>query len=286
MIEPELPRPLLWNPLPRAAEWLSRRTGKPFDVPALLDLLYQDARGPLVARQTVVKAPIPRGVHLAVVAMYGHPERDSLIEGFNHQHMAAEFGALPRGLAYVRHESLDVVPLHANQLSDLTLHGRCELAYLGHPAIGSHVEHEGVWIMPFAQAAHAVTPEVCGINGHDLYCLGELLSPNPPQIEPPPAPAAPVIDSIKSYSDLVQYRAASPRAPWNDDIRAVLFEEEARRQKVLGATGVRQKLADELGISIQRVGELIRDHKDFRRRNPFLRVAEGLRQGCDSSEKT
>ena len=190
MIEPELPRPLLWNPLPRAAAWLSKRTGRPFDVPVLLDLLYQDARGPLVARQTVVKAPIPRGVHLAVVAMYGHPERDSLTEGFNHQHMAAEFGALPRGLAYVRHESLDVVPLHANQLSELTLHGRCELSYLGHPTIGNHVEHEGVWIMPFARAAHAVTPEVCGINGHDLYCLGELLSPNPPQIEPPPAPAA------------------------------------------------------------------------------------------------
>ena len=295
MIEPELPRPLLWNPLPRAAAWLSKRTGRPFDVPALLDLLYQDARGHLVARQTVVKAPIPRGVHLAVVAMYGHPERDSLTEGFNHQHMAAEFGALPRGLAYVRHESLDVVPLHANQLSDLTLHGRCELSYLGHPAIGNHVEHEGVWIMPFAQAAHAVTPEVCGINGHDLYCLGELLSPNPPQIEPPPAPAAQepppapaaqASDSIKSYSDLVQYRAASPRAPWNDDMRAVLFEEQARRQKVLGATGVRQKLASDLGISMSRVGTLIRDHKDFRRQNPIQMVAAGLRQGCDSSEKT
>ena len=169
MTETEFPHPLLWNPLPRAADWLSKRTGKPIDVPTLLDLLIQDGMRVYPAPQTIVKAPIPRSVRLAVVAMYQHPDLDSLLEGLQHQIMTAQFGALPGGFAYVGHEWRPVTSLHVNQLRELTLYGRCELAYLGHPAIGSHVEHEGVWIMPFAKAAHAVTPEVCAFHYTQVF---------------------------------------------------------------------------------------------------------------------
>lgn len=192
MTDSEFPRPLLWNPLPRAADWLSKRTGKPIDVLALLDLLIQAKKHVYPAPHTIVEAPIPRSVRLAAVTMFGHPERDSLIEGFKHKSMTAEFGELPIGLAYVRHEWRDVTSLHVNQLVELCLHGHCELDYLGHPKVGQHIEHEGVWIMPFAQAAHAVKVDACGIKGDDLYWLGEQLAPNLPQIEQPQVPAAQV----------------------------------------------------------------------------------------------
>ena len=143
-----------------------------------------------------------------------------------------------------------------------------------YPPGGITLEDAEAWVASTGIATAAELRELLGLEAQ--------MQP----AEPPPAPAAQASDSIKSYSDLVQYRAASPRAPWNDDMRAVLFEEEARRQKVLGATGVRQKLASDLGISMSRVGTLIRDHKDFRRQNPIQMVAAGLRQGCDSSEKT
>lgn len=192
MTETEFPHPLLWNPLPRAADWLSKRTGKPIDVPTLLDLLIQAGMHVHPAPQTIVKAPIPRSVRLAVVAMYQHPDLDSLLEGLQHQIMTAEFGALPKGFAYVGHEWRPVTSLHVNQLRELTLYGRCELSYLGQPTVGSQVEHEMVWIMPFAKAAHAVTVDACGIKGYDLHCLGEQLAPNLPQIEQAPVPAAQV----------------------------------------------------------------------------------------------
>lgn len=67
------------------------------------------------------------------------------------------------------------------------------------------------------------------------------------------------------YSDLVKYRQTKPGAPWTDDMRALLANEEASRKKRPGATGIRKSLGADMGCSDKRIGELIREHETAQR---------------------
>ncbi len=67
------------------------------------------------------------------------------------------------------------------------------------------------------------------------------------------------------YSDLVKFRQDNPGAPWTDDMRALLANEEASRKKRPGATGVRKTLGADMGCSDKRIGELIRGHETAQR---------------------
>lgn len=82
------------------------------------------------------------------------------------------------------------------------------------------------------------------------------------QLAPVPAPALDMEPKpITTYQELREFRKANPGAPWTDEMQAVLAEEEARRNSVPGATGVRKALGADLGCSDKRIGVLIRDHQ-------------------------
>ena len=250
-------KPLIWNPLEDAAAWLTQRTGQPMNVKTLLDTVINGrTRDPA---PTIIKALLPRRLPMAVIAMPGHPTRDALEGSLNHKLLSAEFGALPSGLAYVGPARERVVPLHVNQLLDLLIDGGCEISVFGTSSLGPS---EQIWVLPFGKAAHHATPETCGINERDLLALGEGLSAAllPPAPEPEPEQPNPP-DELETFSDLIAYRIANPAVPWCVEMLRLLSDEEARRKSRPGAARVRQSLAADFGVSVARVGELIRQHK-------------------------
>lgn len=247
-------KPLIWNTLDDAAAWLAQRTGQPMNVKTLLDTVINGrTRDP---EPTIIKALLPRNLPMAVIAMPGHPDRDALKERITHKQLSAEFGSLPSVVAYIGPAHERVVPLCVNQLLDLLADGDCEVFSFGTSGLGTS---ELIWLMPFGKAAHQATPETCGINKRDLLALGERLSATLPASDPEP-PKTP--DELATFSDLIAYRSANPAAPWRPELLRLLSDEEARRKSRFGASGVRKALAADLGVTVSRVGELIREHKN------------------------
>lgn len=77
--------------------------------------------------------------------------------------------------------------------------------------------------------------------------------------------------AIQTYADLVKFRADNERTPWTADMLQLLVAEDQRRKNLPGATGVRETIGKEFGISDTRVSELIREHKRSQHKNSQVR---------------
>lgn len=96
-------------------------------------------------------------------------------------------------------------------------------------------------------------------KAHELWGWGHVPAEVVQLVAVPAADLEP--EPIKTYAGLKAFRVATPGAPWTDDMRAALAQEEERRKNRPGAAGVRKKLGEELGCSDKRIGELIRQHE-------------------------
>jgi hypothetical protein len=156
--------PNFWNPLPLAADWLSQATGQPIDARGLVDLVARSGKMGTPA-PTVIKAMMPRTARFALLAMPGHPQRDSFMDGATHTRLSAAFGGLPGGLAYIQEVRQDVMPLCVNDLLELLMRGEAPVSLLF-----TGRSDEIVFLMPF-NSQHPATIEECGINRADLVAL-------------------------------------------------------------------------------------------------------------------
>lgn len=66
------------------------------------------------------------------------------------------------------------------------------------------------------------------------------------------------LEDPKTFSELVKFRQANPQAEWSAEHKGILAREADDRSRSLGASGVRKGMADELGISVSRLNDLIR----------------------------
>ena len=158
--------PSFWSPLPIAADWLSQATGERVDVRGLVDLVASAGKMGTPA-PTIIKAMMPREARFALLAMPGHPDRDSFMSGHAHVRLSAEFGGLPGGMAYIQEVRQDVIPLCVNDLLELLMRGEVpvSLVFTGR-------SDEMVWLMPL-NSQHMATIETCGVNRADLIGLAK-----------------------------------------------------------------------------------------------------------------
>lgn len=163
--------PLLWNPLPDAAAWLSQKTGRAIDARALLDIVASTGKEG-DPTPTIIKTLLPRDAKFAVVAMFENSER-SEHASITHNRLTREYGALPAKFSYIGDAYPRVEPLCTNFVLDLLLYGHTEIALITHG--GAKGPHHSVWLMPWG-ASHTATVDTCGINRDDLIALGEALA--------------------------------------------------------------------------------------------------------------
>lgn len=195
--------PLLWNPLPDAAAYLTHKTGRIIDARMLADIVARLGKQGEIT-PTIIKALVPRTLDFAVIAMPGHPEIDEYLNSFEHEYLTEDFGPLPGGMAYIGVSYPTVAPLAVNELVELVMYGEKHLrVLLGHEPKD---KPEMVWIMPWG-TSHKATLETCGITRDDLIALGEALT----------APA----------SGVRKEPAKTARA-WQDEARAIADELDTR----------------------------------------------------------
>ena len=240
--------PLLWNPLPAAAIWLTERTGRAFDARSLLDTLARMGKqGDPTTTQ--IKAALPRELNFATLAMPGHPMfAEATQNPATSARVVAECGPLPGGMAYLGPAYPRFDPLPVNSLLDLLVYGTTTIAVLTERE--NENQHERVWVMPWGNS-HCATVETCGMNRADLLALGDTLEANTqPQAAPEPAPMVQTKEQrqdsrLKACEDagLVMPKSSAGRLPdgvgkvadskgvsrqaFSTDVRAALKRREA-----------------------------------------------------------
>lgn len=83
-------------------------------------------------------------------------------------------------------------------------------------------------------------------------------------------------EQVRGYDDLLKVRGAVDSPDWTPDMLRVLMAEEAARKGQPGAKGVRASLASELGLSVQRVGQLIATAREIPEEVPKLRPGSSV----------
>lgn len=183
--------PLIWNPLPRAAEWLAQKTGRPMDALTLVDTVIKMGRMGDSA-PTIIKMLLPKNTKCASLSMFNEPALlpASDAEIFTRDRLEKLYGPLPNGITYLSESFPDVANLCVNHLIELLLYGEVAISLLTNK---SQADGGAVWLMPWG-TEHTATMETCGINRADLLALGDMLLTATAQTAPvtdttPPAPA-------------------------------------------------------------------------------------------------
>ena len=205
--------PLLWNPLPNAAEWLTRRLGRTIDARGLMDCIIKTRTSAVDSpKSTVIKALLPREHTYANIAMPGHPDIEALELGGEHVEMSKRLGKLPGRMAYLGVVFPTVSALTASELIELLLYGTKTIAIVrgGNFTNG---EFEMTWVVPWG-TGHEIAIESCGINRDDLRALSDALAA-PPIAElgtAAPLPYEPVMPWIETP---VMAQCLSGFGEWN-----------------------------------------------------------------------
>ncbi len=176
--------PLIWNPLPRAAEWLAQKTGRPMDAMTLVDTVIKMGRMGDSA-PTIIKMLLPKNTKCASLSIANEPALlpESGTEKFTRDRLEKLYGPLPNGITYLSESFPDVANLCVNHLIELLVHGEVAISLLTNK---SQADGGAVWLMPWG-TEHTATMETCGINRADLLALGDKLTA-PAQDTATPAP--------------------------------------------------------------------------------------------------
>jgi hypothetical protein len=233
-------KPLFWNTLPRAAEWLTEKLSRKIDVLTLIDTVLPNQESltnpvPL----TIIRALIPFETRLAKLIDYYPETADPLdleLHQAIHKKLTKEFGSIPNHMVYTGLAKTANCQLGELNLLDLMLTGRTEITSI-------HGEHqfyknnlfEYVWVMPYGQP-HIATIESCGIRGVDLLALAE-------QLQAPP--------SDKMATSETEQVKPNNSKHWHDIARGIADEIDKRDE----AQGARDSLK---GIGERVLVELIK----------------------------
>lgn len=144
-------KPLAWNTLDEAADWLSKNTGETWSARHVLSaaLAYPKENGCSIA---YLKAAMPRDTKLAVYEWNpakGTPEKP----------FVRKFGA--------QWEAMRLCLIHVR---DLLVHGAATVSIVRYPEDDCGRENEFVFIEPLDQE-HLVTLDMVGINADDLVAF-------------------------------------------------------------------------------------------------------------------
>lgn len=183
--------PLFWNPLPTAAEWLSKRTGREIDALTLVDIVASMGKQG-DGKPTIIKAMLPRELQFAAITLHGNIDpNQTKLQRFISEQLAKRFGPLPVVFDYVKAVYPTVSLLSVNCLLDILMHGNMNFSVLMDTPT-SNPNHY-VCAMPWG-TVHRATVETCGINRADLLALGDLLATKAAS-EPQAAPVVPVVET-------------------------------------------------------------------------------------------